>query len=171
MGLNILFDYAAKDLDTWMAKEVLERCEELGFEVDAVTYNTVMDHFSNKMKWMRVIKLFTDLLKKPITPNAHTYNILISSLCRADNFQLAKFVFSCNGFVADNMTCNILIHKFYDAGKKGELGFSFSNVDAGKIAPDKSHTRHRSIASLGLGGDPRLPIWLGTSMMDTLQSP
>uniref|UniRef100_M8CP51 Pentatricopeptide repeat-containing protein n=1 Tax=Aegilops tauschii TaxID=37682 RepID=M8CP51_AEGTA len=148
MGLNILYDYAAKDLDTWMAKEVLERCEELGFEVDVVTYNT-----------------------KPITPNAHTYNILISSLCRADNFQLAKFMFSCNGFVADNMTCNILIHKFYDAGKKGELGFSFSNVNAGKIAPHESHTRHKSIVSLGLGGDPRLPIWLGTSMMDTLRSP
>ena len=65
VGPNILLDYAAKDLDTskkkdldtWVAKEVLERCEELGFEVDAVTYNTDGHgsfNFSKKMKWLRV---------------------------------------------------------------------------------------------------------------------
>lgn len=136
VGLNILLDYAGQDLDMWVSKEVLERCEELGFEVDVVTYNTVMDHFCKKMKWLRVLKLFTDLLKKPITPNVQTYNILISCLCRAGKFQLAEFVFSCNGFVADTVTCNILIHEFYGAGKEGELGFLFSDVNAGKIAPD-----------------------------------
>uniref|UniRef100_A0A8R7TPT5 Pentatricopeptide repeat-containing protein n=1 Tax=Triticum urartu TaxID=4572 RepID=A0A8R7TPT5_TRIUA len=120
LGLNILLDYAEKDLDTLVAKEVLEQCEELGFEVDVVTYNAVMVHFSKMMKWLYFIRLFMDLLKKPITPNAQTYNILISSLCRASNFQLAKFMFSCNGFVADNMTYNILIHEFYDAGKEGK---------------------------------------------------
>ena len=35
IGLNILLDYAAKDVDMWVAKVVLERCEELGFEVDS----------------------------------------------------------------------------------------------------------------------------------------
>ena len=83
LGLNILLDYAEKDLDTLVAKEVLEQCEELGFEVDI---NTVMVHFSKMMKWLYFIRLFMDLLKKPITPNAQTYNILISSLCRAGNF-------------------------------------------------------------------------------------
>ncbi|TKW23917.1 hypothetical protein SEVIR_3G018400v4 [Setaria viridis] len=136
VGLNILLDYVAQDLDMWAGKEVLERCQELGFVVDVVTYNTVMDHFSKKGKWLRVLKLFTDLLKKPITPNVQTYNILISCLCRAGKFQFAKFMFSSKGFVADTVTCNILIHEFYEAGKEGELGFLFADVNAGKIAPD-----------------------------------
>ncbi|PVH36007.1 hypothetical protein PAHAL_7G336700 [Panicum hallii] len=97
VGLNILLDHVAQDLDMWAGKEVLERCQELGFVVDVVTYNTVMDHFSKKGKWLRVLKLFTDLLKKPITPNVQTYNILISCLCRAGKFQFAKFVFSSKG--------------------------------------------------------------------------
>ncbi|KAI5009811.1 hypothetical protein ZWY2020_011948 [Hordeum vulgare] len=46
--LNILLDYVAKDLDTWVAKEVLERCEELGFDVNVVNYSTVMDHFPRR---------------------------------------------------------------------------------------------------------------------------
>jgi pentatricopeptide repeat protein len=118
------------------AKEVLERCQELGFVVDVVTYNTVMDHFSKKGKWLCALKLFTDLLKKPIRPNVQTYTILISCLCPADKFQLAKFVFSCKGFVADTVTCDILIHEFYEAEKEGELGFLFLDVNAGKIVPD-----------------------------------
>ncbi|GJN26042.1 hypothetical protein PR202_gb13939 [Eleusine coracana subsp. coracana] len=117
-------------------KEVLERCQELGFVVDVVTYNTVMDHFSKKGKWLRVLKLFTDLLKKPITPNVQTYNILISCMCQAGKFQFAKFLYSSKGFVADTVTCNILIHKFYEAGKEDELGFLFLDVNAGKIVPD-----------------------------------
>ncbi|KAF8769267.1 hypothetical protein HU200_006779 [Digitaria exilis] len=136
VGLNILLDYVAQDLDMWAGREVLERCQELGFVVDVVTYNTVMDHFSKKGKWLRVLKLFTDLLKKPITPNAQTCNIFVSCLCRAGKFQFAKFVFSSKGFVADTVTCNILIHEFYEAGKEGELGFLFADVNTGKIAPD-----------------------------------
>jgi pentatricopeptide repeat protein len=136
VGLNILLDYVGRDADMWTAKEVLERCQELGFVVDVVTYNTAMDHLSKKGKWLRVLKLFTDLLKKPITPNVQTYNILISCLCRAGKFQFAKFVFSCKGFVADTVTCNILIHEFYGAGLEGELGFLFLDVNAGKIIPD-----------------------------------
>ncbi|CAN6241386.1 unnamed protein product [Urochloa humidicola] len=136
VGLNILLDYVAQDLDMWAGKEVLERCQELGFVVDVVTYNTVMDHFSKKGKWLRVLKLFTDLLKKPIIPNVQTYNILVSCLCRAGKFQFVKFVFSSKGFVADTVTCNILIHEFYEAGKEGELGFLFADVNAGKIFPD-----------------------------------
>ncbi|KAG2569749.1 pentatricopeptide repeat-containing protein At1g63080, mitochondrial-like [Panicum virgatum] len=136
VGLNILLDHVAQDLDMWAGKEVLERCQELGFVVDVVTYNTVMDHFSKKGKWLRVLKLFTDLLKKPITPNVQTYNILISCLCRAGKFQFAKFVFSSKGFVADTVTCNILIHEFYEAGKEDELVFLFADMEAGKIAPD-----------------------------------
>lgn len=136
VGLNILLDHVAQDLDMWVGKEVLERCQELGFVVDVVTYNIVMDHFSKKGKWLRALKLFTDLLKKPITPNVQTYNILISCLCRAGKFQFAKFLFSSKGFVADTVTCNILIHEFYEAGKEDELGFLFADVNAGKIAPD-----------------------------------
>ncbi|XP_052151425.1 pentatricopeptide repeat-containing protein At1g62670, mitochondrial-like [Oryza glaberrima] len=136
VGLNILLDYVAQDLDMWAGKEVLERCQELGFVVDVVTYNTVMDHFCKKRKWLRVLKLFTDLLKKPITPNVQTCNIFISCLCRAGKFQFAKFVFSSKGFMADTVTCNILIHAFYEAGKEDELGFLFADVNAGKIAPD-----------------------------------
>ncbi|KAK3143372.1 hypothetical protein QOZ80_4AG0299550 [Eleusine coracana subsp. coracana] len=136
VGLNILLDYVAQDLNMWASKEVLERCQELGFVVDVVTYNTVMDHFSKKGKWLRVLKLFTDLLKKPITPDVQTYNILISCMCRAGKFQFAKFLFSSKGFVADTVTCNILIHKFYEAGKEDELGFLFLDVNAGKIVPD-----------------------------------
>jgi pentatricopeptide repeat protein len=136
VGLNILLDHVAQNLDMWVGKEVLERCQELGFVVDVVTYNTVMDHLCKKGKWLRVLKLFTDLLKKPITPNVQTYNILISCLCRAGKFEFAKYVFSSKGFVADTVTCNILIHEFYEAGKEGELGFLFADVNAGKIAPD-----------------------------------
>ncbi|KAF0891092.1 hypothetical protein E2562_005173 [Oryza meyeriana var. granulata] len=136
VGLNILLDYVAQDLDMWAGKEVLERCQELGFVVDVVTYNTVMDHFCKKRKWLRVLKLFTDLLKKPITPNVQTCNTFISCLCRAGKFQFAKFVFSSKGFIADTVTCNILIRAFYEAGKEDELGFLFTDVNAGKIVPD-----------------------------------
>ncbi|TVU16579.1 hypothetical protein EJB05_40150, partial [Eragrostis curvula] len=135
-GLNTLLDHVAQDLDMWAGKEMLEWCQELGFVVDVITYNTVMDHFSKKGKWLRALKLFTDLLKKPITPDVQTYNILISCLCRAGKFQFAKFVFSCKGFVADTVTCNILIHEFYQAGKQDELGFLFLDINAGKIVPD-----------------------------------
>jgi hypothetical protein len=38
--------------------------------------------------------------------------------------------------VADTVTCNILIHEFYEAGKEGELGFLFLDVNAGKFVPD-----------------------------------
>jgi pentatricopeptide repeat protein len=69
VGLNILLDHAAQELDMSVGNEVLERCEELGFEVDVVTYNTAMDHFGKEMQWLRVLKLFADLLKKPITPD------------------------------------------------------------------------------------------------------
>ncbi|KAL5214226.1 hypothetical protein ABZP36_003378 [Zizania latifolia] len=136
VALNILIDHVARDLDMWVGKEVLERCEELGFVVDVVTYNTVMNHFCKKRKWLRALKLFTDLLKRPITPNVQTYNIFISCLCRAGKFQFAKFVFSSKGFVADTVTCSILIHAFYEAGKEDELGFLFTDVSAGKIVPD-----------------------------------
>jgi pentatricopeptide repeat protein len=72
VGLNILLDWVAPDVDMWVGKEVLEWCQELGFVVDVVAYNTVMDHFSKKGKWLCALKLFTDLLKKPITPNVQT---------------------------------------------------------------------------------------------------
>uniref|UniRef100_J3M2L8 Pentacotripeptide-repeat region of PRORP domain-containing protein n=2 Tax=Oryza brachyantha TaxID=4533 RepID=J3M2L8_ORYBR len=141
VGLNILLDYVAQELDMWAGKEVLERCQELGFVVDVVTYNTVMDHFCKKSKWLRVLKLFTDLLKKPVEPNVQTCNIFISCLCRAGKFQFAKFVFSCKGFMADTVTCNILINAFYEARKEDELGFLFTDVNAGKIVPDMiTHT-------------------------------
>uniref|UniRef100_A0A0D9WB37 Pentacotripeptide-repeat region of PRORP domain-containing protein n=1 Tax=Leersia perrieri TaxID=77586 RepID=A0A0D9WB37_9ORYZ len=136
VGLNILLDYVAQDLDMWAGKEVLERCQELGFVVDVVTYNTVMDHFCKKRKWLRVLKLFTDILKKPITPDVQTCNIFISCLCRAGKFQFAKFVFSSKGFMVDTVTCNTLIHAFYEAGREDELGFLFTDVNAGKIVPD-----------------------------------
>jgi hypothetical protein len=34
VALHILLDHAAHDLDMWVGKDVLERCEELSFEVD-----------------------------------------------------------------------------------------------------------------------------------------
>lgn len=135
-GLNVMLEYVAQNLDMWAAKEILEMCQELGFVVDVVTYNTVMNHFCKKGMWLHVLKLFTDLLKKPITPDVQTYNIFISCLCRAGKFQFAKFLYSSKGFVADTVTCNILIHEFYNAEKEDELGFLLADVNAGKIVPD-----------------------------------
>ncbi|KAJ1273461.1 hypothetical protein BS78_06G282500 [Paspalum vaginatum] len=136
IGLNILLAHVVQDIDTRAGREVLERCQELGFVVDVCTYNTIMHHFSKQGKWRRVLKLFTELLKRAIAPSVHTCTILISCLCRAGKFHLAKFVFSSKGFVANTVTCNVLIHEFYLAEREDELGFLFTDVDAGKIAPN-----------------------------------
>ncbi|WVZ87682.1 hypothetical protein U9M48_034283 [Paspalum notatum var. saurae] len=136
IGLNILLAYVMQDIDIRAGKKLLERCQELGFVVDVFTYNTIMHHFCKQGKWRRVLKLFTELIKKSITPNVHTCTILIASLCRAGKFNFAKFVFSSKGFVANTVTCNVLIYEFYQAEKEDELGFLFTDVEAGKFAPN-----------------------------------
>lgn len=136
IGLNILLDCVGQEIDVWNSKTLLERCSELGFEVDVVGYNTVMSQLSKLGRWFDVLKVFTGLFKKGIEPNNHSLNILISSLCRAGNFRMARFILCSKGFVVDIVTCNILIHEFYHAGRVDELSFLFSELDVGRIAPD-----------------------------------
>ncbi|KAJ8461597.1 hypothetical protein OPV22_034523 [Ensete ventricosum] len=87
-----------------------------------------------KLSW--VLKLVTDMIKKGISPSTETFNIMIRSLCKAGKFRKAKCIFTSKGFVADIITCNILIHEFYMAGKIVELQNLLSGVDMDKIRPD-----------------------------------
>ncbi|EHA8592393.1 pentatricopeptide repeat-containing protein, mitochondrial [Cocos nucifera] len=135
--LNILLDNFCQVFPkVWEGKHILERSSELGLEVDVVSYKIVMSRLCENGKWLGVLKLFTDMLKKGIRPDTQTFNILIYSLCKGGKFQKAICIFRSKGFVADIVTCNILIHEFYMVERINELCLLFSNLDMEKNAPD-----------------------------------
>ncbi|RWW49313.1 hypothetical protein BHE74_00044553 [Ensete ventricosum] len=134
--LNIVLDSICRESTVWDGNHNLERSLELGLEVDVVSYNTIISRLCEIGKLSWVLKLVTDMIKKGISPSTETFNIMIRSLCKAGKFRKAKCIFTSKGFVADIITCNILIHEFYMAGKIVELQNLLSGVDMDKIRPD-----------------------------------
>src|SRR6185295_19297226 len=80
--LNILLDGVCRRSTAWAAKCLLECSAEIGWHVNVVNYNTVMRRLCDERKWLAVIKLFGDMVKKGMAPNSWTFSIVVHSLCK-----------------------------------------------------------------------------------------
>ncbi|KAJ1694508.1 hypothetical protein LUZ63_011206 [Rhynchospora breviuscula] len=136
IGLNILLEGIGRDMNVSTSRVLLETCGELGFEVDIVSYNTVMNQLCKLGRWVDVLNLFVDLFKNGLKPDSYTFNILILSLCKAGEFSMVRSVINFDGFVPDVVTCDILFREFYMSGGIGELSFVLNYLDRGDIVPN-----------------------------------
>ncbi|OEL37119.1 Pentatricopeptide repeat-containing protein [Dichanthelium oligosanthes] len=82
-----------------------------------VAYNTVMIRLCDMDRWSGVLELLADMIKKGISPNMRTFNIFIHSLCIRGKLSVAKNLVYNQGFPANVVTYNTLIHWFYYHGK------------------------------------------------------
>nr|CAD1837064.1 unnamed protein product [Ananas comosus var. bracteatus] len=134
--LSILLDCLCCCSMIWEAKCLLERSSAVELYIGVVGYNTVMSRLIEIGRWQAVLKLMIDMIKKGVTPNTRTFNIVIHSLCIAGKSHLAKFLIRNRGFVANVVTYNTLIHWFYLEGKFNEVQLLISDMTIEKIAPD-----------------------------------
>ncbi|XP_062218690.1 pentatricopeptide repeat-containing protein At5g64320, mitochondrial-like isoform X2 [Phragmites australis] len=128
---------ALQQLDVMLeAISLLERSTALNWCAGVVAYNTVMSRLCDMGRWLGVLKLVTDMIKKGIIPNTRTFNILIHSLCIGGKSSIAKSLVCNQGFAANVVTYNTLIHWFYYWGKHSEVKHLIADMDAAKITPD-----------------------------------
>lgn len=119
------------------AINLLERSTTLKWYVGVVAYNTVMSRLCEMCEWMGVLKLLTDMIKKGIMPNTRTFNILIRSLCIGGKSSIAKSLVHSQGFSANVVTYNTLIHWFFCCRKISEVKHLRLDMKVEKIAPDQ----------------------------------
>ncbi|OEL20892.1 Pentatricopeptide repeat-containing protein [Dichanthelium oligosanthes] len=115
--LNILLDGICRRSTAWDAKCLLECSEEIGWHVNVVNYNTVMRRLCDERRWLAVIKLFVNMVKKGIAPNSWTFSILVHSLCKLGKLREALCLLGSEEFVADVVTYNTLIRHLSLSGK------------------------------------------------------
>uniref|UniRef100_A0A0E0JZ54 Pentacotripeptide-repeat region of PRORP domain-containing protein n=1 Tax=Oryza punctata TaxID=4537 RepID=A0A0E0JZ54_ORYPU len=113
------------------------RSTELKWYAGVVAYNTVMSSLCEMGKWRGIMKLLTDMIKKGIEPNTRTFNILVRSLCVGGKFSLAKSLIHSQGFAANVVTYNTLLHWFYYRGKLTEANRLISVMLENNVAPDE----------------------------------
>uniref|UniRef100_A0A0D9VFH6 Pentacotripeptide-repeat region of PRORP domain-containing protein n=1 Tax=Leersia perrieri TaxID=77586 RepID=A0A0D9VFH6_9ORYZ len=135
--LSILLNCLCHDSRLLDAIYLLQRSTELKWYAGVVAYNTVMSRLCEMGKWMAILKLLTDMIKKGIEPNTRTFNILIRSLCVGRKSSLAKSLIHSQGFPANVVTYNILIHWFYYRGKLTEANRLISLMEEKNIARDE----------------------------------
>uniref|UniRef100_A0A0E0JZ55 Pentacotripeptide-repeat region of PRORP domain-containing protein n=1 Tax=Oryza punctata TaxID=4537 RepID=A0A0E0JZ55_ORYPU len=116
---------------------LLGRSTELKWYAGVVAYNTVMSSLCEMGKWRGIMKLLTDMIKKGIEPNTRTFNILVRSLCVGGKFSLAKSLIHSQGFAANVVTYNTLLHWFYYRGKLTEANRLISVMLENNVAPDE----------------------------------
>ncbi|XP_078150740.1 uncharacterized protein LOC144546074 [Carex rostrata] len=136
IGLNILLEGIGREMNVSTSRVLLETCGYLGFDVDIVSYNTVMSQLCDMERWVDVLNLFVDLFKKGLQPDTYTFNILILCLCKEGDFGMVKSVCKFNGFVPDLVTCDILLREFYVSREVRELKFVFDYLKRGDIVPN-----------------------------------
>ncbi|KAL6912224.1 hypothetical protein ACP4OV_001029 [Aristida adscensionis] len=115
----------------------LERTTALDWGAGVVAYNTVMSRLCDMGEWRGVLKLLKDMIKKGIDPNTRTFNILIHSLCIGGKSSVAKNLVYNQGFAADVVTYNTLIHWFNYRGKRSEVLDLIMAMKVAKIDPDE----------------------------------
>uniref|UniRef100_J3KV95 Pentacotripeptide-repeat region of PRORP domain-containing protein n=1 Tax=Oryza brachyantha TaxID=4533 RepID=J3KV95_ORYBR len=135
--LSILLNCLCHDSRLLDAIYLLERSTELKWHAGVVAYNTVMSRLCEMGKWMSILKLLTDMIKKGIEPNTRTFNILIHSLCVVGKFSLAKSLIQSEGFAADVVTYNTLLHWSYHCGKLTGANRLISAMEEKNIALDE----------------------------------
>jgi pentatricopeptide repeat protein len=118
--LNILLDGVCRWSTAWSAKCLLECSAEIEWHVNVVNYNTVMRRLCDERRWLAVIKLFVDMVKKGMAPNTWTFNIVVHSLCKLGRFREAFCLLGSEDFVADVVTYNTLIRHLSFLGKAYE---------------------------------------------------
>jgi pentatricopeptide repeat protein len=120
------------------AISILERSTDLNFCAAVVAYNTVMSRLCDMGRWPAVLELLADMIKKCIIPNTRTLNIFIHSLCIADKLSVAMKLVCNQGFPANAVTYNTLIHSFYLRGEAYEADNMFAYMtEVANIAPDE----------------------------------
>lgn len=136
--LSILFDCLCRDdSKLWTAKCLLERNAELGWYVDVYFYNSLMNRLCETGNWSSVLKLLTDMMKKGIDPNTCTFTIVIRSLCLAGKFKKAICIICSQGFDADIVAFNTLIHRLSMAGMVAEAQLMFGMMNGQSIMPNE----------------------------------
>ncbi|XP_020574583.1 pentatricopeptide repeat-containing protein At5g65560-like [Phalaenopsis equestris] len=136
--VNILLDCLCSGSMAWEAKLLLERSAELEWDADVINYNTVMSRLCDDGRFMAVLKLFTDMLKKGISTNAWTLSIVIHSLCKAGKLREAQHVLDIEDVATNEAAYCTLIQYFYVAGKVHEVSLLFSKMVKGNIFPNSS---------------------------------
>jgi pentatricopeptide repeat protein len=135
--LSIILNCLCHNSKVLEAVCLLQRSAEFNCCAGVVAYNTVMSRLCDLGRWRRVLQLLTDMIKRGVTPNTRTLNILIHSLCKGGKSSTAKSLV-CNQEVAANVvTYNTLIHWFCNCGKYGEVEDLISHMYAANIARDE----------------------------------
>jgi pentatricopeptide repeat protein len=134
--MNIVLDGVCPRTTAWAAKCILECSTELGWHANVVNYNTVMRRLCDERKWSAVVKLFDGMLKKGITPNSWTFNIVIHSLCKLGKTHHALCLLGSKEFVPDVVTYNTLIRHLSFIGKTNETYLLFHEMTKKGIAPN-----------------------------------
>ncbi|KAL6610020.1 hypothetical protein ACP70R_039989 [Stipagrostis hirtigluma subsp. patula] len=134
--LNILLDGFCRRSTAWAAKCLLECSAELGWHANVVNYNTVMRRLCNERRWLAVVKLFTDMVKKGIAPNSWTFSIVVHSLCKLGKLRKALCLLGSEDFVADIVTYNTLIRHLSFLGKADEAYLLLHEMIEKGIAPN-----------------------------------
>ncbi|XP_042419243.1 pentatricopeptide repeat-containing protein At1g09900-like [Zingiber officinale] len=136
--LNILLNCLCYDSkEVLVAKCLIERSFELKWDVTVVDYNTVMSRLCDAGYWVGVLKLFNDMIKKGITPNLRTFNIVIHSLCIGGKFHKASCLMNSGDFIGNVVTYNTLIHWFYLDGNINEAQHAIASMSAKNIMLDE----------------------------------
>ncbi|KAG9457932.1 hypothetical protein H6P81_002440 [Aristolochia fimbriata] len=151
--VNILLDCLCQASMVDEAKNLLGQSSWLKWEVDTVSYNTLMSRYSSTRDWKAVLKLFAAMLKKGLEPNSRTYNIVINCLCIAGELMYAKSLICKGWFRADLVTYNILIDAFYRSRNTVQVQDLYERMKQEKIAEDV-YTVTVKINNLCKAGEP-----------------
>ncbi|PAN46333.1 hypothetical protein PAHAL_9G177800 [Panicum hallii] len=117
---------------------LLERSTELDWCAAVVAYNTVMSRLCDTGRWLAILELLADMIKKGIIPNTRTFNILINSLCTRGKLSIVKNLVFNHRFPANVVTYNTLIHWSYYHGKASDAENMFEYMtQVANIAPDE----------------------------------
>jgi pentatricopeptide repeat protein len=135
--LSIVLNCLCHNSKALDAISLLQRSTEFNCCAGVVAYNTVMSRLCDLGRWQGVLQLLTDMIKKGITPNTRTLNILVHSLCKGGKSSIAKSLVWNQEFAANVVTYNTLIHWFCNYGKYSEVEDLITHMYAAKIVLDE----------------------------------
>ncbi|OMP10080.1 hypothetical protein COLO4_04840 [Corchorus olitorius] len=108
--------------------------QEKELKIDAVTYTSILHWLSKsgdvdgavemweEMRGKRCTAVYKEMLQSGISPNCHTYTVLMEYLFRAGKYDEALDIFNKMqeaGVKPDKTACNILVEKCCKAGETG----------------------------------------------------
>ncbi|XP_020247404.1 pentatricopeptide repeat-containing protein At1g63400-like [Asparagus officinalis] len=137
--LHILFASLCRDQSDerlWEAKALLDRSNELDWDVNAYFYCTLMSKFCDKGMNKPVVSLLTCMFKRGIEPDTCTYTVVLRSLCKKKYLRKAKCIFHSMGSEADIVAYNTLLLGFNRANEHNEVYILFMNMVEDKVSPN-----------------------------------